>query len=188
MIEGSRIDHAGHHNDPAAQVHEVLAYDRAFTSVLDFIKKEETQTVMVSTSDHETGGLAAARRTFPILFPAAHKYTNPTRTPHNLPRIPLAPVLPRKRLPLSRASRRRIQAIPTHKALSFRRRRSNFCPRLLHLRPRHLRLHHRRSRGPHRRPLKRSLHIRRHGITPQSNRMEHTRPLSRRCEHLLVRP
>jgi alkaline phosphatase len=66
MIEGSRIDHAGHHNDPAAQVHEVLAYDRAFSSVLDFIKNEKTETVMVSTSDHETGGLATARRTFPI--------------------------------------------------------------------------------------------------------------------------
>lgn len=72
MIEGSRIDHAGHHNDPAAQVHEVLAYDRAFTSVLDFIKKESTQSVMVSTSDHETGGLATARRTTP--FP--HKTHN----------------------------------------------------------------------------------------------------------------
>ena len=65
MIEGSRIDHAGHHNDPAAQVHEVLEYDKTMTSVLDFIQKEQTQTVMVSTSDHETGGLAAARRTFP---------------------------------------------------------------------------------------------------------------------------
>jgi alkaline phosphatase len=63
MIEGSRIDHAGHHNDPAAQVHEVLAYDEAFSSVLDFIKNEKTETVMVSTSDHETGGLATARRT-----------------------------------------------------------------------------------------------------------------------------
>jgi len=62
MIEGSRIDHAGHHNDAAAQVHEVLAYDRAFTSVLDFIKHEKTPTVMVSTSDHETGGLAVARQ------------------------------------------------------------------------------------------------------------------------------
>lgn len=65
MIEGSRIDHAGHHNDPAAQVHEVLAYDKAFRSVLDFIKNEKTETVMVSTSDHETGGLATARRTYP---------------------------------------------------------------------------------------------------------------------------
>lgn len=62
MIEGSRIDHAGHANDPGAQVHEVLAYDRAMAAVLDFIKHEETPTLMVSTSDHETGGLAAARQ------------------------------------------------------------------------------------------------------------------------------
>ncbi|KAJ4332538.1 vacuolar alkaline phosphatase [Didymella glomerata] len=75
MIEGSRIDHAGHHNDPAAQVHEVLAYDKAFSSVLDFIKNEKTETVMVSTSDHETGGLATARQlhtTYPdyVWYPA----------------------------------------------------------------------------------------------------------------------
>jgi alkaline phosphatase len=62
MIEGSRIDHAGHANDPAAQVHEVLAYDRAMAAVLDFIKNEETPTLMVATSDHETGGLATARQ------------------------------------------------------------------------------------------------------------------------------
>lgn len=62
MIEGSRIDHAGHGNDPAAQVHEVLAYDRALTVVLDFIKDSAVPTVMVSTSDHETGGLATARQ------------------------------------------------------------------------------------------------------------------------------
>ncbi|KOS20954.1 Repressible alkaline phosphatase [Escovopsis weberi] len=60
MIEGSRIDHAGHHNDPAAQVHEVLEYDRTFQVVLDFIARSKTQTVLVSTSDHETGGLATA--------------------------------------------------------------------------------------------------------------------------------
>lgn len=62
MIEGSRIDHAGHANDPAAQVHEVLAYDRAMTAVIDFIKHEKTPTLMVATSDHETGGLAVARQ------------------------------------------------------------------------------------------------------------------------------
>lgn len=62
MIEGSRIDHAGHGNDPIAQVHEVLAYDRAFSSVLEFIEKSDVPTVVVSTSDHETGGLAAARQ------------------------------------------------------------------------------------------------------------------------------
>jgi alkaline phosphatase len=62
MIEGSRIDHAGHGNDPAAQVHEVLAYDRTFAAVLDFMEKDDTPTVLVSTSDHETGGLAIARQ------------------------------------------------------------------------------------------------------------------------------
>ncbi len=60
MIEGSRIDHAGHINDPAAQVHEVLAYDAAFDAVLDFIRSTDTETVLVATSDHETGGLATA--------------------------------------------------------------------------------------------------------------------------------
>jgi alkaline phosphatase len=62
MIEGSRIDHAGHANDPAALVNEVLAYDEAFASVLEFLEKDSIPGVMVSTSDHETGGSAAARR------------------------------------------------------------------------------------------------------------------------------
>ena len=64
MIEGSRIDHAGHGNDPVAQVHEVLAYDKAFASVLEFLDKDPTDGVLVGTSDHETGGLATARRKF----------------------------------------------------------------------------------------------------------------------------
>ncbi|KAL2013054.1 hypothetical protein VTN00DRAFT_579 [Thermoascus crustaceus] len=62
MIEGSRIDHAGHGNDPAAQVHEVLAYDKAFAAALEFLEKDSTPGVLISTSDHETGGLAAARQ------------------------------------------------------------------------------------------------------------------------------
>ena len=62
MIEGSRIDHAGHGNDPAAQVHEVLAYDRTFNAVLEFLEQDSTPGVLVSTSDHETGGLAIARQ------------------------------------------------------------------------------------------------------------------------------
>ncbi len=59
MIEGSRIDHTGHTNDPAAQVHEVLAHDEAFEAVLDFLEHDETEGILVGTSDHETGGLAA---------------------------------------------------------------------------------------------------------------------------------
>jgi alkaline phosphatase len=62
LIEGSRIDHAGHANDPAAQVHEVLAYDRTVGSVLEFLDGSSVEGVFVATSDHETGGLSVARR------------------------------------------------------------------------------------------------------------------------------
>ncbi|KAK3938378.1 alkaline-phosphatase-like protein [Diplogelasinospora grovesii] len=63
MIEGSRIDHAGHFNDPAAQVREVLEYDKTFKHVLEFLEESETDGVLVATSDHETGGLALAWQT-----------------------------------------------------------------------------------------------------------------------------
>ena len=62
MIEGSRIDHAGHGNDPAAQVHEVLAHDASFAAVLEFLEKDDTEGILVSTSDHETGGLSTAKQ------------------------------------------------------------------------------------------------------------------------------
>lgn len=65
LIEGSRIDHAGHHNDPAAQVREVLAYDKAFKEVIDFVDLTNTDTIVISTSDHETGGLVTARQISP---------------------------------------------------------------------------------------------------------------------------
>ncbi|CAK7911132.1 repressible alkaline phosphatase [[Candida] anglica] len=65
MIEGSRIDHAGHDNDPAAQVREVLAFDDAFKQVLEFIDETDTETIVISTSDHETGGLATAKQVDP---------------------------------------------------------------------------------------------------------------------------
>lgn len=57
VIEGSRIDHAAHDNDPVTLAHEVLAYDRAFKAVLDFIDTSDTNTILLSTSNHETGGL-----------------------------------------------------------------------------------------------------------------------------------
>ena len=60
MVEGSLIDHTGHANDPAAQVHEVLAHDEAFAEILDFVKNDDNPGVLVGTSDHETGGLTTA--------------------------------------------------------------------------------------------------------------------------------
>lgn len=69
MIEGSRIDHTGHDNDAAAQIPEVLAYDDAVRVVLDFARKDGN-TLVISTSDHETGGLTLGRDDTHIYFPA----------------------------------------------------------------------------------------------------------------------
>lgn len=62
LIEGSRIDHAGHQNDPAAQVREVLAFDKAFQAAVEFSENTDVETILISTSDHETGGLTLARQ------------------------------------------------------------------------------------------------------------------------------
>jgi alkaline phosphatase len=57
MIEGSEIDHTCHANDGGALVPEVLGYDAAFAAAVEFAKRDG-HTLVVSTSDHETGGLS----------------------------------------------------------------------------------------------------------------------------------
>jgi alkaline phosphatase len=57
MIEGSEIDHTEHVNDAGALVPEVLCYDAAVAAAIEFAKRDG-RTLVVSTSDHETGGLA----------------------------------------------------------------------------------------------------------------------------------
>lgn len=60
MVEGSRIDHAGHGQDLAAHLREILEFDRAFAAAIKFAE-EDGNTLVVSTSDHETGGLSLGR-------------------------------------------------------------------------------------------------------------------------------
>ncbi len=57
MVEGSRIDHAGHVSDGGTSIREVLAYDAAFAAAIEFAKRDG-KTLVVSVADHETGGLA----------------------------------------------------------------------------------------------------------------------------------
>ncbi|KAI3637649.1 hypothetical protein MIR68_004298 [Amoeboaphelidium protococcarum] len=64
LVEGSRIDHAAHSNDAAAHAHEILAYQETIQVVKDFIDQNEG-TVMISTSDHETGGVTLGRQIGP---------------------------------------------------------------------------------------------------------------------------
>jgi alkaline phosphatase len=57
MIEGGRIDHAGHSNHLVHTIHETLAFDEAVAAVTGWARARGNTTVIV-TADHECGGLA----------------------------------------------------------------------------------------------------------------------------------
>jgi alkaline phosphatase len=56
MIEGSQIDWAGHANDSEYLVREMKDFDAAVKTALDFAK-ENGETLVILTADHETGGM-----------------------------------------------------------------------------------------------------------------------------------
>ena len=56
MVEAGRIDHAAHHNDIAAVISDLLAFDDAIQAAYDF-QKNHPDTLLVITADHETGGV-----------------------------------------------------------------------------------------------------------------------------------
>lgn len=60
MVEGSRIDHAAHDNDPAAMCRDILAYDAAVSVAREFARRDG-RVLLLSVSDHETGGLTLSR-------------------------------------------------------------------------------------------------------------------------------
>ncbi|SCZ89682.1 BZ3500_MvSof-1268-A1-R1_Chr9g10554 [Microbotryum saponariae] len=64
MIEGARIDMAAHNNDPVGHVSDMLAYLETVQFVKEWVKQanDDTPTLLISISDHETGGLALARQ------------------------------------------------------------------------------------------------------------------------------
>jgi len=62
MLEGALIDVAEHANDAATAVQEVLGHDEAFAIALEYAKAHGN-TIIISTSDHETGGLTLGMQT-----------------------------------------------------------------------------------------------------------------------------
>ncbi|GAA5912234.1 alkaline phosphatase [Sporobolomyces salmoneus] len=73
MIEGARIDMAAHNNDPIAHLSDVLAYYETVQYVKQWVKEQNDQegipTVLVSVSDHETGGLTLGRQLKADVYP-----------------------------------------------------------------------------------------------------------------------
>jgi alkaline phosphatase len=57
MIEGSQMDWGGHDNNMEYVVEEMIDFDDAVGKVLEFARKDG-ETLVIVTSDHETGGLA----------------------------------------------------------------------------------------------------------------------------------
>lgn len=57
MAESGLIDYAGHSNDAKSIIGEVNELDSAVKKALEFAKKHESETLIIVTGDHETGGL-----------------------------------------------------------------------------------------------------------------------------------
>lgn len=67
-MEGSRIDHAGHANDIATHLKEILAFQDAVSVVKSFIENHK-DSVMIVVADHETGGISVAKQVDPTTYP-----------------------------------------------------------------------------------------------------------------------
>lgn len=67
MVEGSQIDWGGHANDADYVISETLDFDKMLGLVLDFAQKD-SNTLVIVTADHETGGftLAAEEKKIPF--------------------------------------------------------------------------------------------------------------------------
>jgi len=58
MVEASRIDHAGHANDPVGHLHDILEYNSAMKAMREWIDAHpDSPTTLISTADHACGGL-----------------------------------------------------------------------------------------------------------------------------------
>ena len=58
LVEGGRIDHAGHSNDIDRQVLETIEFSKAVQTVYERVSDND-DTIILVTADHETGGLRA---------------------------------------------------------------------------------------------------------------------------------
>lgn len=56
LVEGGRIDHAGHSNDIGRQVLETIEFSKAVQTVYERVSDND-DTIILVTADHETGGL-----------------------------------------------------------------------------------------------------------------------------------
>jgi alkaline phosphatase len=57
LVEGGRIDYAGHDNDAGAMLNEILDFDAALGAAMEF-QSGHPETLLIVTADHGTGGFS----------------------------------------------------------------------------------------------------------------------------------
>ncbi len=68
MVEGGRIDHAGHSNDIKRNIFETIEFANAAETVFNWAK-DRNDTLIIVTADHETGGLEVTQNNGLGIFP-----------------------------------------------------------------------------------------------------------------------
>ena len=89
MVEGSRVDGAGHGNNSLAMVGDFLAFDEAFKIAIDYAK-DRNDTIVIACPDHDTGGMILPEDTKDIVkliqnreMPEEVKWESPNHTARN---------------------------------------------------------------------------------------------------------
>jgi len=82
MIEGAKIDYGAHANDIARTTDEVVEFNNAVQTVLNWMTGR-TDTLLIVTADHETGGLTATNNGQGVYSTAS--WTSTDHTAANVP-------------------------------------------------------------------------------------------------------
>ena len=77
LVENENTDTAGHHNDAAALMRALWAFDDAVKVALEFQKKAPGETLILLAGDHETGGLSVTYAQRDVTGPGAKERFSP---------------------------------------------------------------------------------------------------------------
>jgi hypothetical protein len=69
MVEGGRIDHAAHVNNPIDVALETIEFQKAVERAIDYVDANPN-TILIVTGDHETGGLTVVNSNLGSVLPA----------------------------------------------------------------------------------------------------------------------
>lgn len=73
MVEGSKVDWAAHANDPVGVATDLLAFDRACATALEFAR-QDGQTAVIIVSDHGNSGISIGKRGMAKSYDTATAY------------------------------------------------------------------------------------------------------------------